>query len=248
MMKKTTPFLFLLLLISLLTACSGSPEATPSEPVLEVINLQISPSLQHWLPKVAACAGDIPDFGITTESLPDSVLELDQTDLIIRLGDRKESDPHVAVLGTEEIVVAISEEMNLSSLSLESLQAIYKGSITNWNDLPELSEEDIESNQPITVLSYPEGDILRQLFEGSYLDGQSFGSQVIPFSTLDFLTGYFEEDPYAISYILKSQVPENTKVLEITGFDQEYALQYVLAVTPADPQGKLLQLLLCIQN
>ncbi len=247
-MKRYAHFLIFLLAICLLAACSNASEPTPTETTFEIIHLQISTALQQWLPKIAACAEDIQNFGITTNVLPDADLDLSQADLIVRLGDRVESDPYVVVLGTEEIVIFTSEGIDLDAISLESLQAIFDGSITNWNDLPEFSKRDIEGNQAITVLTYPEGDIVRHLFSKSYLNEKPLTGGVEEFSTIDFLTDYINENPNIIGYGLESQLPQNASQLEITGFDQASAVQYVLAVTPQEPQGTLVQLLLCIQE
>lgn len=231
-----------------MAACSSATESLPTETTFEIIHLQISPTLQHWLADIATCAGDIPDFGITTEVMPDTAMNLNQADLILRIGDREETDPHVAVLGTEEIVIFTSEEINLDAISLESLQAIYDGSITNWRELPAFSGQDSETNLPITAFSYPEGNTLRELFISSFLSGKPIASRVEAFSTIDYLNRYLETNPYSIGYVLESQIPENARRIEITGFDHAAAEQYVLAITQEEPQGSLLQMLLCIQE
>lgn len=245
--------LLYLILTLLIISCRVVPLDPTEEPSIEVIDLQIIPALTHWLPDVALCANEIPDFGINTQIVPQSELDLEEADLILRLGER-ESEEHVAVMGIEEIIILVGPNVPLTSLSANSLQAIFSGTITNWNQVPEIIENDIEINQTIKTFSYPDGHTLRMLFSQSYLDGQSIGGDPILFSTPEYGLTLIEESPYGIVYILKSQVAKESQVsqdiqvLTISDIDPLLPQQYVLAITPQEPQGSLRQLLLCLQN
>lgn len=240
--------IFLSLILLLTAACSGETPAPVDEPTIEVVNLQITPALSHWLPKVAACADDIPDFGIYTRVLPRAELNLDDADLILRLGQRLDTDPQLAIMGIEAMTVIAGSKVPLSSLSIESLQAIFAGAINNWGAVPEIGEAGIEVNQPILTLSYPDGHELQLLFRESYLDAQPITSDPQIFSTLDYLETLLQKNPTAVGYLLESQVPESMQTLAITNFDPLAGQQYVLAITQQEPQGGLRQLLLCLQD
>ena len=138
-----------------LISCTSGADLHATKADLEVIDLQIIPELQHWLPEIAACAESIPEFGITTHILPDNALALNSTDLIIRLGTRRESDPYVTVLGTEEIVIVIGANVPLSSINHNDLLNIYSGKMTDWGD---------ETGSTIQTFSFPEGSTLQQIF------------------------------------------------------------------------------------
>lgn len=238
--------LYCLVLSAILTSCQPETPLTEETPVIDTINLGITPSLTHWLPNVAECANAIPDFGIYV--LPWIEPDLDQADLILRLGERQETDPYVAIMGFEEITIISGVELPVSTLSLESLQAIFFGSITNWRDVPEVIEENIEIDQPIQILSYPEGHPLQLLFRNTVLHQQPISSDTLIFSTPEYLETLLQENPYAIGYMLKSQVPEDVQKMTITDFNSQQAQQFVLAITSQEPTGKLRQLLLCLQD
>jgi hypothetical protein len=246
MMKSAKIFLCCLALLAILTSCQPESPLTEETPEIDIINLGITPSLTHWLPNVAQCANAIPDFGIYV--LPWIEPELDQADLILRLGERQETDPHVAIMGIEEITIVSGVELPVSTLSLESLQAIYSGSINNWREVPEVIEASIEINQPIQTLSYPKGHLLRLLFRNTVLQQQPISSNTLIFSTPEYLETLLQEYPYAIGFMLKSQVPEDVQKLTITNFNSQQAQQFVLAITSQEPTGKLRQLLLCLQD
>jgi len=238
-----------LLTILLLLSASCNAEADPvQESNFEVINLQISSTLVHWLPDVAICADKIPNFGISTQVLPHSALSLDSADLILRIGERMEDDPFVAVMGSEELVIVIGSDVPVKSLSLASLQSVFAGTTTHWEDIPELKPNGTEINQAIQTLAYPQGHILRTLFQETFLGDQEISSAPQIYATPESLFTHLEKNPLAIGFTLKSQVPAGVRLLFISDTIERSRQFYVLAIIPEQPQGKLEQLLLCLQN
>lgn len=248
MMKKKNLFIAIISLVMVVSACNQQNSLPTDESSLEVVDLQISPALDHWLPQISDCADGIPAFGVYTRVLPVTVSETEPFDLLIRLGPRRDEDVHVAVLGTETLSVVSGSEVPVSALSITSLQNIFSGEITNWGQVPEISEGELNLDQHIQTLSYPDEHPLRLLFGEVFLGENNISSQPIIFSTLERMSQVLEDTPYSIAYLLESQTPDNAKTLEITGFDPQAAQRLVLAVTPQEPQGNLRQLLLCLQD
>lgn len=237
------------LLTMLLLSASCNAEGDPvQESNLEVVSLQVSSVLVHWLPDVANCAEKISNFSITTQILPQSALSLDTADLILRIGERMEDDPFVAVMGSEELVIVIGSDVPVESLNLASLQSIFAGTVTHWVDIPELKSSGAETNQPIQTLAYPEGHILRALFIETFLDGQEISSAPQIYASPKSLFTHLKNNPLAIGFTLKSQVPAGVRLLVISDTIEQSPQSFVLAITPKKPQGELEQLLLCLQN
>jgi hypothetical protein len=247
-MKILRILVVILVLLPALAACSMETETPTPQASIEVIDLQIIPELGHWMPAISDCANQIPYFTITVQATPQSAMGIDQADLIIRLGDRTTEDPFVTVLGVEDLVILAGNSVQISSIGIESLRSIYLGEINNWDDVPEVSADDLPANQPILAFTNLDGTSLRTLFEESYLNGQPINDQAIIFSTLSSTIDFLRETPYAIGYMLKSQVPLGIKILPVTDFPTEANKQYVLAVTPHEPEGQLRQFLLCLQE
>jgi hypothetical protein len=220
-------------------------EKTPQP---EIVELQITPAVEHWLPFVAACAQGIPDFGIYTQILPRIELSLDESDIILRLGERLESDPFVAVMGIEEIVVVAGEDVPVSSLSLESLQALYAGEITRWGDVPEAEVGQAGVAAPMQLLAYPAGHEIEILFNRGFLNDEPIRAAPQTYLTVEFLQKLLEMYPTGIGYLLESQVPEGMRMLPITADQPIPSGQYVLAVTAQEPDGRLKALLNCLQT
>ena len=240
-------FLGLVLLVGM-AGCAGDIPISEEKPTPEVVVLQVTPAVEHWLPLVAACAEGIPNFGVFTQVLPRSDLSLAESDLIVRLGERLESDPFVAIMGVEEIVIVAGEDVPVSSLRLDNLRAIYAGAVTHWGEVFEFADDGSGKGQPILPLSYPAGHEVEILFRRAYLADEIIGINPQEFLTVPFLENLMVRHPYAIGYLLQSQVPEDVRVIEIVSDETIANQQYVLAVTPAEPTGGLKQLLLCLQN
>ncbi len=241
----------LLLLVTLslfLGACSADDNSPAAEPALEIITLQTTPSLAHWLPEVSACANALSGVGVYTSVLPIGDLDPSAADLTVRLGNLLDTDPFVTVLGTEYLVIIVGPETPVTSLSLESLQAIFAGEITDWRDVPEAGGAGLTDNTPITLLSFPQGNDLRLHFADVYLESGRLTDNLKTFSTVDSLTTLLEENPTAISYALSSQVPSTAQVLPITGMEGLASEIYVIAVMQIEPQGAIRSLLLCLQD
>ena len=247
-MRRVLWFFLGLSFLTGLMGCEGESPISQDTPAPEIVGLQVTPAVEHWLPIVAECAGGIPNFGVYTQVLPQSDLSLAESDLILRLGERLESDPFVAIMGVEEIVIIAGEDVPVSSLSLDNLRAIYTGKLTLWGEVVDVANGGSVIGQPIHPLSYPEGHEVEIQFRRAYLADELMQVNPQEFLTVPFLEDLLVRYPYAISYLLRSQVPEDVRVIEIVSDETIANQQYVLAVTDQEPTGGLKQLLLCLQN
>ena len=247
-MKFRYAFLFLIIFTGLLTSCNQGLVDTSPVPTIEIINLQITPELEHWMPKISQCANSIEGIGIYSDILIQTELSISQADMVIRLGKQTESDPYVAVMGLEEITLLTGSEVPVEELSINSIRAIFSGEITNWGEVPEVRDQEIEINQPIITMSYPEENIVRELFRRSFLENEPIMSDPLIYSTPEGLNRLLQENPYGIAFTLKSHLLENQDPLEISDFNTSLAQEYVLVITNIEPQGNLKQLLLCLQD
>ena len=237
-----------LLFLSLIIGCQKDSLESFGEFEPEIIVLQVTPALEHWLPKVAGCSKDIPEFGAITRVKPRAELTLQESDLILRLGERMDDDPYVAVMGVEEIVVVAGKDVPLSALNLEILQAIFAGEIGDWAEIPGVLDEQVREPEPIKPLTYPPGHEVEILFKHAYLHDMAISTSVQTYSTAAFLEELLSIHPTGIAYLLKSQMPKDLRTLQIITDEPIANQQYVLAITSKAPEGRLKALLVCLQN
>ena len=245
-MKHKRFLLISLLLLFLLAACQEPPAEEPLS--FETVQLQVTPGLTHWLPRVAACANQLPNFGIVTEILQPEQLDLNQADLILQLDAPIDEDGFVAVMGTENLVIIAGREVPVKALSRESVRKIFNGKFDTWDAVPEVMELGIQNNQPIQTLSYPDGHELQSLFVESFMDSKAPAIPSKIFSTNAYLKRLLADNPLAVGFVLESQLPDGAVQLRITGSEERPGERFVLAITTAEPEGSLKNLLLCLQN
>ncbi len=244
-------FLLLLHLVILLTACSAPLDAPQTTPKQNTITFQTTPALAHWLPSVAACADALPGVSVVSHIHPLETLFVENADLTLRLGSQKDSDPYTAVMGIEKLVVFTDNALPIDSLSLESIQKLFSGEVSQWQAIPEIESNHPGFSQPVTIWSYPPGHELRSAYEQSYLQGENLSAQAIPFSTIEGLITKMNQQPYGIGYSLEQHltgIDADIQTIDIEDGDPALGTLYVLAVTQEEPQNELRQILLCLQN
>ncbi len=76
---------------------------------------------------------------------------------------RKKKNITEVPIGKEGIVIAVSNQNNISKLSIEQIRDIFNGKITNWKELGGKSGE-------INVITREEGSGTRSAFESIVMD------------------------------------------------------------------------------
>lgn len=242
------PFLFLIFLLGALWISACSDEATIPDSTLNILTVDTTPSLEGWLPAVSACASSLENTGIITTLQTSEALDQSQADLVLRLGSRPDGELTVTWLGTETLTVVVGDGIPAKNLSLDSLRRIFMGSYTSWAQVPEVSAVKPDLNQPIAVLSWPEGNDVRTAFEENILNGEQISDKAQTYFTVERMEAVLAEQPFAIVFMLSSQVPSGIQPISLTGGEPTIRDVYVLGVTSSSPDGMLKQLLWCLQQ
>lgn len=115
------------------------------------------------------------------------------------------------VIALDGIVIIVNKDNPVDSITMEQLQQIYTGKITNWNQVGGLDKE-------IAVVSREEGSGTRDGFE-SIVGFTS--SELIKNSDIQNATGSIISDvsvnEHGIGYISLGSLSDNVKVLKING-------------------------------
>ncbi|MGV8048950.1 MAG: substrate-binding domain-containing protein [Anaerolineaceae bacterium] len=235
-------------LVWLLTACQPTATVLPVA-TLTPIQVQVTPLLQDWLPRLNGCASYLTQSNLLVDTATPTKLDYKTNDLVLRLGEKSSDEAFLSVLGSETITFIHYPKSPAPSLSLDELKQILTGEINNWKDIPSLSEAGITYNQSITVF-LPEKDhevtawLSKLLLTDATLreDAQRVVSSAILQETVN-------QTPGGLGLILKAQALPETRLLPVLdeqGQEIDWE-QPVLAITQAEPTGDLRQLLLCLQ-
>ena len=213
-----------LLLFAILAACSPFQTANPL-PVLQTIEIAITPALLPLADALQACAAEQKDIVLDVAETPaGSLMKLD-ADLYLRLGEPEQLTPFAAPLAWEEIVLIIHPTADIGVLNQSQLSAIFSGS----------SGDNIQIWVPL------EGDETRLAFESAFLPN----GLLTPFAKLapgpTAMLAAIVADPNAVGYLPKAWVTEDINTLEL-------GLRLpVLALADEEFQGPALNLVSCLQ-
>jgi hypothetical protein len=254
---KTQRWIGLGLILAVLMLSSGCQPLTATlPPTPEIVRVQLTPALNSWDNKLHTCAAALPGIGLVVDSVPADQLDPNSVDLSLRFGLPTEFSQKTTevsspvILSTDTLVIIVNASNPLEQLSPETVAAIFSGRITRWNDLqPESSAaQPATTDNEIQAWSLPQGDDVRQVFDEAFMQGSNLYRQTHFAPDLTAMLEAISDNPGAIGYLLSSQVQASVRVLNVEGQPGIDLEQPVLAYATQYPQGKVRQLLLCLQG
>jgi len=239
-MTRTVERSLFLLFTLWLAACSAPPTATiPPSP--QPVCVSFSPSLEPVRDALHACASTLPGIALFVEKLPASAQDFKTYDLNIWWGEQPEDMNYAFPLAEDELVVIINPENPNTELSARELSAIFNGRLEYWSDISTYE-------QPISVWIYPPENKLSDTFRSAILGEQRFSRLAFLAPSPQAMLEAIADNPGGIGYLPRSWLTPQVSS-SLVDPDLQIALHKpVLALVNAEPQGKLLTLLSCLQT
>lgn len=103
-------------------------------------------------------------------------------------------DLRSSLIGIEGVAIVTHPSMSIKSISLEQLDGIFEGTITQWSQLG-------GPNKKINVYSRNEGSSTRAFVEDVVMLGAKFSRDAKVFDSAANLTDAVAEDPFGIGYL-----------------------------------------------
>ncbi len=206
----------------MLTAC-GTPTAQAN---VQVVKVYATTGAATWLQPVYQCAAPAVAVDLTD---PQSA------DLTIRLGQPDALRTPAFQIGSDEIVVIVNPQNNISSLNPGQVRDLFSGRVASWKDLG-------GADLPVDIWSFnPDDDIQIQFNDISML-GQSISSRSHLAVSLQNMASSVANTPGSIGLLTKRAMVGN--VQEAAGG----VSIPVLAIPGAEPQGAVRDLIACLQK
>lgn len=213
----------------LLVACS--PQAEPAA----ALRIAISPAAQPVSSAVANCAPGGEDLFMSIDVRYPSVVDLDQYDLFIRLGEPQDLPSFAAQLAWEQIVVVLNNGNETINLTTQQLADIFSGRAANWSELG-------GQGGAIALWVGPASDETRQAFEERVLLGSPVSGAANLAADPQTLLDAIAADPLAAGLLPAAWADESIQQIDL-GLDLP-----VLAISDQEPSGAAAQLLACLQS
>jgi phosphate transport system substrate-binding protein len=223
--------------ILLLVAC-GNPPALEPPPTPHPIVISYLPSLQPVTPALIHCVEQIPETVIFLEEVPYTSIQDQTSDLLLWMGEPMEDGRYASPLVREEFVVIINPENPLDKIDRDDLRAIYTGRMENWEDIAGIDSQ-------ISIWAYPMENEVQEIFSEVILEGNKISSLAHLAPGAQEMLESVSSDPAAIGVIPKAWLDDSVEELPFSGSSLH---QPVFVLSKGEPQGKLRELVACLQS
>lgn len=239
--------IFLFFLAALLPACKPFP-ISPTQAPSEILSVQMTPALLHWQPRLTECAETLTDMNISLNIIPPDNLVIDNANLTLRYGSKKQDEANVSVVGYERLVIVLNPENPITEISLEDLRSIFLGEISLRSKIGGGNHAE-EQEEIIPIRFEDNHDLSHALSDALGLEN-GITDQAFTVSTHEAMVQAILDHPGGIGYLLESQLNNDLTGVDVLGQGQtiiEFEFP-ILAITQSEPTGSLYQLLLCLQS
>lgn len=121
-------------------------------------------------------------------------------------------DLHSNLIGIEGVAIVVHPSMNIRSISLEQLDDIFEGAITNWKQLG-------GPNAKINLYIRNDGSTTRAFVEDVVMKGAKFARDAKVFESAVGLSDALGEDPHGIGYLTNKNLSKQVKAVAIDGVE-----------------------------
>ncbi len=241
--------LFLTLLSSLLIGGCQSEDvfSLPVKPNPFLVGLPADLSNQQ-ASSILNCAKSMPDVSIQTTIYTKSYPAPADFNLLIWQGnpafypDLNTDAINSFVIGIEEIVVIVSPENYLTSLSLTDLQSIFAGKIQEWSEIPQSG-----LSGPIELWFYYDTHPLRLIFDDVLFGNLTISTSALIMPSQAEANSLIEENANILGYIGKSQASPNARILPVSGVPETPNLS-LLIIFQDNEKSRISPVLDCLLN
>ncbi len=138
-------------------------------------------------------------------------------------------------MGSDEIVVILNLENNLSKLTAQEVSGLFSGAIQDWQEI---------GGSPAAVQAwvFPPGDDIQRLFVGSTLSGLPVTSMANLATSPEEMITAISEDVNAVGLLTRRWVSDGVKAVYSAG---EFP---VLVFLPEEPGAGMEDVVACLQK
>ncbi len=225
-MRRT--FAFLILACFLLPSCNSATPTAAAKP----ITIQYTAAAAPWLANIHDCAGANV---IAAEQRAADFLDPQSADLAIRIGQPANLASPAYQIGSEELLVIVNPQNPVNTLTAEQVRGLFTGQALNWQELN-------GSNTQVQVWVFAAGEDIQQIFEQTALGSSPVTSTARLAPGPDEMAQAIADDVNAVGILTRRWKAGNVSDVYTV------AAVPVLALTPAEPQGAVQELLACLQK
>jgi hypothetical protein len=212
----------LLLLYLLLAGCApAAQEVTP-----HLLTIHVTSAAYPHVEEIYKCA---PSSAVISLADPATA------QLTVRLGEPTPLVTPAYQVGTEEMLIVTHPQVGTGPLSMEQVQQLFSGTVTNWKDVG-------GNDVPVQAWTYAAGEDIQQVFDRAVMNGQPVTSMARLAVSSQAMSDEVGSTPGSIGYLARRWKAGNTR--DVLNF----ATVPVLVVASAVPGPSAKALIDCLQR
>jgi len=184
----------------------------------QVVLVYSSPAATPWLSEVYSCAESLAVISLVDNT--------DSADISLRVGEPEFLSSFAYQIDEEEILIVTHRQSPVQNLTLENAQALFAG----------LGDPSVQ------VWVYASGDDVFEVFDQFVMMGRSVSSSALVAVSPQQMSDVLNAESNAVGIL-----PRHWKAGDVRDV-YSVAKVPVLAITQAEPQGVVNQLIGCLQN
>ncbi len=184
----------------------------------QVVLVYSSPAATPWLSEVYSCAESLAVISLVDNT--------DSADISLRVGEPEFMSSFAYQIDEEEILIVTHRQSPVQNLTLENAQALFAG----------LGDPSVQ------VWVYASGDDVFEVFDQFVMMGRSASSSALVAVSPQQMSDVLNAESNAVGIL-----PRHWKAGDVRDV-YSVAKVPVLAITQAEPQGVVNQLIGCLQN
>ena len=220
------------MVLAVLLLCACAPENVSAPSTTQVMAVYGTAAAQPWLTKLYDCAAG-------QSAVLSKVNDPQSAAIVLRLGELQGPATSAFQVGHDTLEVWTNVQNPVTSLSAPQVRQLFSGEIRNWVSIG-------GTDAQVNVWVYAEEDDVQQAFETTSMAGNPITSLARLATSPNEMEQAIADDKDAIG-ILSGGLASSSPV---AGGHSVYTSGSVpvLAITPAEPQGTVKDLLGCMQK
>jgi hypothetical protein len=214
----------LCVLLTALALCSCAPSAAQATP--HILKVFVTSAAYPRVADVYACAPAEVAIAMSDPA---------PAEITIRLGEPSPLLTPAFQIGSDDILVVTHPQTGVGPLTLELVQQLFSGRIANWKDVG-------GNDLPVQVWTYALDEDIQQVFDRFAMHGEPVTSLARLAVSSQYMSDSVGGTPGSIGFLPRRWKAGNThEALQI-------ATVPVLALTRAEPQAPISDLIACLQS
>ncbi|NPV84501.1 MAG: hypothetical protein HPY45_00650 [Anaerolineae bacterium] len=225
-----------------LSSCVGVPSTTELSPP-DVWRVAVVSPLRWMTPYMNTCVLKQPHTAIVLVEPPSSVQCLSLADVCFSWGEEQHLTASVFDLGKDDLVFVVHSESPVNSLTQDELNRLYSGRVRVWQELGTNAQGKI--GEVVVWAAAPETEMRR--LADALIGGVLFADTGIAPGAAAMRQAV-AENPQALGYLPRRWLDASLKPVRIPDAQDVDLSLPILAAVRSEPQGKMRDWLLCLQE